>query len=98
MPSQFANPPPTDFVSEELPPDFWDDEPVPHDETPSKPARPAPPPAVDKEAPLFDQLKQLFPGRVVRVEPLETVVEALADENADENLDAEEAVQDTLFD
>ena len=99
-----AEPPiPTDFVSEELPPDFWDDEPV--NEAPSaqtrQPAATNPASSLNrtppsKDAPLFDQLKQLFPGRVVRVEPLETPA-VLGDEDLDETAD-DAAVQDTLFD
>ena len=103
LPSEdFAGPVPSDFVSEELPPDFWD-EPTPHDEPPSRPARPAPPPpldnnGVDKERPLFDQLKQLFPGRVVRVDPLAAQDgETLTGETGEDGA-GEDVVQDSLFD
>lgn len=97
MPSEaFVGPDPTDFVSEELPPDFWNDEPAPYDDAPGAQARRAPPPTnINKEAPLFDQLKQLFPGRVVRIDPLEKVETSSEDAEGGED---DAAVQDTLFD
>ena len=102
---------PTDFVSEELPPDFWADEPVNEapsaqtrqpvsTNTASSPHRTSSPNRAQpsKDAPLFDQLKQLFPGRVVRVEPLETVVADSDEETLNEEANDEPAVQDGLFD
>ena len=93
-----------------MPPDFWDDEPAPYDEAPSQAAPPAPPPLdkavlktiLDKEAPLFDQLKQLFPGRVVRIDPLEATPdsdeETLTGDPTTEDGAGEDIVQDSLFD
>lgn len=95
-----ATPPPSApaFTSEELPPDFWDDEPVPPPseaslERPRNPA--AAPGALGEDAPLFDQLQQLFPGRIVRIDPLKAVDENLTDEDP---APEDAAVQDSLFD
>ena len=101
LPDEFAATPPVstpDFTSEELPPDFWDDEPVPppseaSSERPRSSA--AAPGALSEDAPLFDQLQQLFPGRIVRIDPLEAVDENLTDEDT---APEDAAVQDSLFD
>ena len=81
----------TSAYAEELPPDFWDGDPVapPAD---AKTSTPAPPPErYDPDAPLSQQLRQLFPGKVVRTEPVEA--EKPTDEAFEEN-----AVQEGLFD
>ena len=75
---------------EELPPDFWDDEPLAPREQPVTPQQASPPGKIDADAPLFEQLQHLFPGRVVRREKRASEVQ--------DGLEEENATQDSLFD
>ncbi len=81
-----------------MPPDFWTLEP-PEDAGPASPspARPRPSAALENSSPLFAELQSLFPGRLVRVEPLKAKeAEGEAESEAvDETVD--EAVQHALF-
>ena len=79
----------TSAYAEELPPDFWDSAPAaPPDPRAPKPA--PPPERYNPDAPLSEQLRQLFPGKVVRTEPAE------AEKPVEEEF--EDAVQEGLFD